>query len=155
MKKLSIAAIAFAGGLAVAHAASPTPPLLGPSALSWEQIEAGTGKGFGKPIFRSPTATLDELEMHVTHLPVGKEPHPPHKHLEEELVIIKEGTLEAMQSGKIRRLGPGSVIFQASNQLHGVRNVGDGPAIYYVMRWKSPGVGKGLTPAVAPAPASR
>jgi quercetin dioxygenase-like cupin family protein len=93
----------------------------------------------GKAIFRSPTATLDELEMHVTHLPAGKEPHPPHKHAEEELVIIKEGTLEAMQEGKSRRLGPGSVIFQASNHLHGVKNVGDGPATYYVVRWASPG----------------
>src|SRR5881394_889499 len=115
MNKMSIAALAFVGGLATATAASTPPPPLGPSTVSWEQIEGATGKGFGKPIFRSPTATLDELEMHVTHLPAGKEPHPPHKHQEEELVIIKEGTLETMQEGKTRRLGPGSVIFQASN----------------------------------------
>jgi len=145
MKKPVVAALAFVGGVATAAAAATAvaPSPLGPTTVTWEQIESATGKGFGKPIFRSPTATLDELEMHVTHLPAGKEPHPPHKHAEEELVIIKEGTLEAMQDGKSKRLGPGGVIFQASNHLHGLRNVGDGAATYYVVRWASPGTKKG------------
>src|SRR5205809_133609 len=114
MSKLIIAALAFAGGLAVARAGAPTPPRLGPSALSWEQIEKGPVKGKGRAIFLSPTATLDELEMHITHLAPGQAPHPPHTHPQEELVIIKEGTLEALQDGNTRRMGPGSVIFQAS-----------------------------------------
>jgi quercetin dioxygenase-like cupin family protein len=142
MNKPTIAALAFAGGLAAATAARATPPLLGSSALSWEQIEAGPAKGMGKAIFRAQTATLDELEMHVTHLPPGQAPHPPHKHAQEELLILKEGTLEAMQEGKTRRLGAGSVIFQASNQLHGVRNVGETPATYYVVRFTPPGTPK-------------
>jgi quercetin dioxygenase-like cupin family protein len=149
MNKPSIAALAFFGGLAASRAASPPPPtptILGPSAVTWEQIEGAAGKGNSRPIFRAPTATLDELEMHVTHLPAGKEPHPPHKHPEEELVILKEGTLEALQDGKTKRLGPGSVLFQASNQVHGVRNVGDGPATYYVVRWASPGAHKASAP---------
>src|SRR5579862_4500808 len=107
MKKITVAAIAFAGGLGAATlprlgrgAASAGPALLGSTARSWEEIEAAPGKGLGKPIFRAPTATLDELEMHVTHLPAGQAPHPPHQHPQEEVVIIKEGTLEAMQYGK-------------------------------------------------------
>src|SRR4051812_24181036 len=74
MHKLTIAALAFGTGIAVAKAAGAPAALLGSTSLTWEQIESGTGKGFGKPIFRTPTATLDELEMHVTHLPPGKEP---------------------------------------------------------------------------------
>jgi quercetin dioxygenase-like cupin family protein len=139
MKKTTLAVVAFVAGGAATSAVRSAPALLGPQAVSWQQIEAATGKGLSKPIFRSPSATLDELEMHVTHLPAGKAPHPPHSHPEEELVIIKEGTLEATQNGKTTRLGPGAVIFQASNQTHGVLNVGEGPATYYVVRWKSPG----------------
>ena len=115
--------------------------------MSWEQIENGPVKGKGRAIFQSPTATLDELEMHVTHLAPGQAPHPPHSHPQEELVIIREGSLEAFQSGKTRRLGPGSVIFQASNQVHGLRNIGDAPATYYVVRWTSPGMPKPKPPA--------
>ena len=146
MRKPIVAALAFAGGVLVASAgrgaAPSTPPLLSSTSVTWEQIEASGNSttGLSHRFFQNPTATLDELEMHVTHLPPGKSPHPPHTHPEEELLIIKEGTLEAFQAGKTRRLGPGAVIFQASNQLHGVRNVGTIPAIYYVVRWRSPGM---------------
>ncbi len=154
MTKLTIAALAFGAGIVVARGAGSAPALLGPSALSWEQIESGPPKGKGRAIFQAPTATLDELEMHITHLPPGQAPHPPHSHRDEELVIVKEGTLEALQMGKTRRMGPGSVIFQASNQVHGLRNVGDVPATYYVVRWTSPGMGAAAK-AVAPAPAPK
>jgi hypothetical protein len=32
------------------------------------------------------------------------------------------------------------VIFQASNQEHSIRNVGDTPATYHVLQWQSPGM---------------
>jgi quercetin dioxygenase-like cupin family protein len=138
MTNVGIAVIAFAAGAAVAGGGAA--PVLGPQAITWEHIESGTGKGFGKPILRSATATLDELEMHVTHLPAGQAPHPPHTHPEEEVMILKEGTVDVMQSGKTTRLTPGSIAFQASGQLHGLRNVGQTPATYYVIRWASPGM---------------
>jgi hypothetical protein len=34
-------------------------------------------------------------------------------------------------------VGPGSIIFQASNQLHNIKNVGDVPATYHVINWKT------------------
>ena len=34
--------------------------------------------------------------------------------------------------------GPGAIIFQASNELHNVTNVGTAPATYYVIGWESP-----------------
>jgi quercetin dioxygenase-like cupin family protein len=37
-------------------------------------------------------------------------------------------------------VGPGSVIFQAANQLHAIRNAGDTPATYHVIKWNSPGM---------------
>ncbi len=99
-----------------------------------------SANGRSRQVLRAPTATLDELELHVTTLPPGQSPHPPHKHPDEEIVIIKEGTVEATVNGQTRRLGPGSVIFQASNEMHGLRNVGDVPAVYHVIKWNSPGM---------------
>ncbi len=140
MKRIPLAVFAFLACLTTSATGDVKPGLMGPTAVSWEEIMGRTGKGLSKSVFQSPTATLDELEMHITQLPPGKAPHPPHKHAAEEVLIIREGTLEALVDGKTRRLGPGSVIFQASNQLHSVKNVGETPAVYYVMRWNSPGM---------------
>ena len=101
-----------------------------------------TALGETRPIVRAPTATLDELELHVTTLNAGESSHAPHKHPNEELVIIREGTVDVLVQGEWKRVGPGSVIFNASNELHGLRNVGTGPATYHVMDWTSPGMKK-------------
>jgi quercetin dioxygenase-like cupin family protein len=66
--------------------------------------------------------------------------HPPHQHPEEELLIIKEGTVESLVNGEWKRVGAGSVIFQASNGMHTIKNVGDTPATYHVFKWNSPGM---------------
>jgi quercetin dioxygenase-like cupin family protein len=125
-------------GVSAADPIVPPAKVLSSTALSWEEIQAGPGRG--KQVFRHATATLDELELHVSTLAPGKEAHPPHKHPDEEVIIVKEGTVESLVNGQTRRLGPGAVIFQAANQLHTIRNVGEVPAVYHVMKWNSPGM---------------
>jgi quercetin dioxygenase-like cupin family protein len=98
--------------------------------------------GAVRQVMRAPTPTLDELEIHVSTLNPGKSPHPPHQHQHEEILIVKDGTLDTFQSGTTRRVGPGGIIFQASNELHNVTNVGQTPATYYVIGWTVAGAGK-------------
>jgi len=95
--------------------------------------------GAVRQVMRAPTPTLDELEIHISTLAPGKSPHAPHQHQHEELLILKEGTLETFQNGATRRVGVGGIIFQASNEMHNVNNVGSTPATYYVIGWTSPG----------------
>jgi quercetin dioxygenase-like cupin family protein len=94
--------------------------------------------GAVRQVVRTPTPTLEELEIHISTLNPGQSPHAPHQHEHEELLIIKEGTLDTFQSGVTRRIGPGGIIFQASNELHNVTNVGTTPATYYVIGWTVP-----------------
>jgi len=79
------------------------------------------------------TRTLDRLEVHQTSLAPGGSPHPPHRHAHEELMLVERGTLEVTQEGAVHRAGPGSLIFQASNELHGLKNVGADTAVYWVI----------------------
>jgi len=141
VRKAGLLAALLMGAFATSSAAPSDPPVLGSTAVTWEEIQArGPAESRARQVFQSPTATLDELELHVTTLAAGQSSHAPHRHPDEELIIIKQGTLEAMVNGETRRVGPGSVIFQAANQLHGIRNVGDTPAVYHVIRWNSPGM---------------
>lgn len=109
----------------------------------WEPSGA-TANAWGavRQVTRSATPTLDELEIHISTLNAGKSPHAPHQHPNEELLIVKEGTLETFQSGVTRRVGTGGIIFQASNEPHNVTNVGSSPATYYVISWTTPSAGK-------------
>jgi len=135
---LAAAVIAWATSTSGTPAAQP----LRPTAFTWQELAARplSSNGLSRQILRDPTATLDQLEFHITTLPPGKTSHAPHKHPNEEIIIIKEGTVEALVDGATKRLGPGSFIFQASNHLHGLTNVGDVPATYYVINWQSPGM---------------
>lgn len=128
--------------LAATVAAPVTPkPLMGSMAFDWEKLVVKKTKiGEVRSICRAPTATLDELEMHVTTLDRGQAPHPPHQHADEELLIVKTGTVEALVAGDWVKLGPGSVIFQAANIDHAIRNAGEGQATYHVIKWNSPGM---------------
>lgn len=123
---------------AVAFAQAPKPALIGPSVYPWEEMNPhDTDVGTYAQVMRGPTATLDELELHVTTLAAGKSSHAPHTHPNEELVIIREGTVEVLSDGVWKRVGPGGVVFNASNSQHALRNIGTGPAVYHVINWKS------------------
>ena len=120
--------------------------VMGSAVFDWTQVPIKKNiKGETRKFFQAPTATLDELECHVTTLNPGEIAHPPHQHPDEELLIIKEGTVECLVNGELKRVGPGSVVFQASNQLHNIKNVGDTPATYHVIKWNSPGMLKKKT----------
>jgi quercetin dioxygenase-like cupin family protein len=114
-------------------------PVMQSTVFDWNAIAVKqTDVGSVRQFFRSPKITLDELECHVTTLNPGLQSHPPHKHVNEELVIIREGTVEVLSNGEWKKAGPGSVVFNASNQLHALKNVGSTPAVYHVINWKSP-----------------
>lgn len=104
--------------------------------FNWSEMKASTtAVGERRQVFDAPTATLDRFECHITTLNAGEAPHAAHKHPEEELMIVKEGVIEAVQEGVTNRVEAGGMIFCASNEMHGLRNIGTGRATYFVLKW--------------------
>lgn len=121
-------------------------PLTRSAVFQWNALTPHPTKiGFRREVVRRPTATLEELESHVTTLDAGRSPHPPHQHVNEELIILKEGAVEAYVNGEWVPVATGGIIFFGSNEPHTVRNVGETPATYYVVNW----VPKGLKDTTA------
>jgi quercetin dioxygenase-like cupin family protein len=107
--------------------------------FDWDKLVATPTKtGEKRVICKGPTVTLNSLEAHVTSLRAGEAAHAAHRHPDEELVVVKEGTIEAVINGKTERVGPGGILFFASNDEHGMRNVGSTRATYYVIRMVTP-----------------
>lgn len=136
-----ITLMATAGAMTLAQEALNPPKIMGSSIFDWNLLPVKkTAKGESRKVLQAPTATLDELECHITTLNPGETAHPPHQHPDEEIIIVKEGTVESLVNGELKVVGPGSVIFQAANQMHTIRNAGDTPATYHVIKWNSPGM---------------
>jgi XRE family transcriptional regulator, regulator of sulfur utilization len=138
-RDIAVALAAACSTLAVVTAQQAAPSILKSRVFDWTAMTAkDNAYGSSRAIVRAPTVTLDELEMHVTTLNPGQTSHAPHQHGNEELIILREGTLETLSLGEWKRIGPGSIIFNAANDLHGVKNVGTVPAVYHVVNWRTP-----------------
>jgi XRE family transcriptional regulator, regulator of sulfur utilization len=143
-RKHFVIAVSTAAALA-ALAQSEKKSAMTSTAIEWNSTEAKpNANGSSRKFFDAPTATLEVLECHATTLNPGTTNHPILRRLEDEVIIVKDGTIEAFVQDKWKRLGPGSVIFNASNVLQAMRNVGDVPATYHVISFRSAATPKKL-----------
>ena len=84
-------------------------------------------------ILTGNTHTGYKLDLHESELPGGGVPHPPHRHVHEELLFVREGEMEVSIDGQWIKLPAGSCAYMASNDLHGYRNPGTATAKYFVL----------------------
>ena len=109
-------------------------------ALPFESLPVkATGTNKGRQVMDAHTHTGYHFDIHETELGIGMAPHAPHHHEHEEMVMVQKGTIEVTILDKATRLGSGGVAYVASNEEHGWKNVGDGPANYFVIAFGRPG----------------
>jgi len=124
-------------GLA-AQAQTTKPPAMTSTAIEWSSVQSKTNAtGSSRKFFEGATANLDALECHASTLNPGATNHVILTRPNDEVIIVKEGTIEAFVGDKWVRVGPGSVIFNAANVPQSMRNPGDVPATYHVITFRS------------------
>ena len=84
--------------------------------------------------FNGPTEQLAALASGFVTLESGAQPHPPHRHPEEEIMIVGEGTGEFFLDGVTTQVKTGDMLFAEANVLHGVRNTGQTPMTFYFIK---------------------
>jgi len=93
--------------------------------------------------FRGDTHGSKGLVVLGVTLKPGQAPHPPHRHAEEELMILATGSGVWQLDDKEMPARAGDVVYAAPWTMHGIRNNGDVPLLYYMVKWS----GKGVPPA--------
>jgi XRE family transcriptional regulator, regulator of sulfur utilization len=129
------------GAMSAAESAKapPSTAKLSSAVFDWEKmVPIKTANGVRRDVFDGPTTTLDKMHCHITTLEPGKNSGEPRKHLQEEVLIVKEGRVEAHIDGKTQIAGPGSVFFFAANAVTRLRNAGDTPCTYIVIYYYTP-----------------
>lgn len=94
------------------------------------------------PIFRGFTRGLQNLSCHVSVLIPGHCPHPPHRHKEEELLLLLSGEVdlilpvEQSPNGNHRRhLKSGQFVYYPSHFAHTLQTTSETPANYLMFKW--------------------
>jgi quercetin dioxygenase-like cupin family protein len=110
-----------------------------PNAVIDEKSAKLSREEFGdlRVYFDGPTPQLKAVTAGSLRLKPGMSPHPPHQHPEEEFMVVTEGTGEISVAGKVTRVAPGSIMFCAAGELHGIVNTGKTPLLFYYWKWKA------------------
>jgi quercetin dioxygenase-like cupin family protein len=90
--------------------------------------------------FRGQTYGTNDMVVLVVTLKPGQAPHPPHRHAEEEFMILADGSGTWTLDGKEIAAKKGDVVYAAPWTVHGLKNTGDAPLTYYMVKWNNKGV---------------
>ena len=114
---------------------SEQPSLLHSAGYSFEQlpVKRSSGGATTRAVLHGKLPTGEVVEIHETTLLPGQMPHPAHKHLHTEFMLIREGSVQFTANGNSHDLGPGGIAYAASEEMHGLKNVSSAPANYFVI----------------------
>ncbi len=113
-------------------------------AIRYPVSNASGEKWRAYPLFSGRTSAHDDMACHFSVLSPGHSPHPPHEHVEEELLIILDGKADILitegpdaNRARVEGLHPGSFVYYPAHQYHTIRNCPDFPATYVMFKWRA------------------
>ncbi|MCS3798644.1 cupin domain-containing protein [Niastella sp. OAS944] len=109
----------------------------GSFAGDWDQWSVQENeKGERRQVFDRFTAMFQKMELHVTSLNGGLVSHPPHKHPQEEIILVRKGTGLALIGEGTQNVAAGDLIFFSSGTLHSLKNSGTTPLEYFALQFQ-------------------
>jgi mannose-6-phosphate isomerase-like protein (cupin superfamily) len=107
------------------------------------------------PVIKGRAASVARLGVHFSLLQPGHSPHPPHAHIDEEILVVIEGEAEIIlpdsrddPAPAVHRLRPGDFTYYPAYRWHTIRNSSAKPIVYLMFKWR--GTSLGLTPHAPP-----
>ena len=108
-----------------------------------EPMQAKWGDGWeATHFFRGRSRDIRTFSVHMSQLTPGQSPHPPHRHADEEILVVLCGEVEVrlpdLPEGEetVRaRLQPEEFVYYPSFFGHTIRTVSQEPSRYLMFRW--------------------
>ena len=143
----------LAMGLAACTASTqpPTANEAGPSMILSESdvpIDAADWGDF-LPYFTDDTHVLSPVLVGVAKIKAGQQIHPPHRHADEEYLMVTKGEGIWSLNGEERRAKEGDILFARAWDYHGIRAANDSPLEFVVFKYS----GKAIEAPTDPDPA--
>jgi len=88
-------------------------------------------------LFRGSTPVIEDMSCHASVLDPGRQPHPRHRHDEEEIILILDGEAELVFEDASTRAGRGTFAFYPAGFAHTIRNSSGAPVTYLMFKWSS------------------
>jgi (S)-ureidoglycine aminohydrolase len=105
--------------------------------MDWkEPTVEKTDRGERRQFFNRPTALFEKFDMHVTTLNKGSVSHLPHTHRQEEIILVKSGTISMQIGDKHYPATVGDIVFLPTGVAHALENTSNGPCTYFAFQWQ-------------------
>ena len=122
------------GSSCAARSAAYTAGMPHPSIIPWDEVPVEThDRGYRLPLVDAGRGA-HQLRLHVSVIHPGLSPHPPHAHPGEEIILLLEGTAEVRVGDETHVVRAPATLFFPEHLFHGLRNLGDRPMKYAVVR---------------------
>ncbi|MBV7260331.1 cupin domain-containing protein [Erythrobacter crassostreae] len=90
--------------------------------------------------FEGETAGTTDLLSGTATIKAGLEIHPPHRHAEEEFLMVIAGEGEWTVGEETFAAAKGDMLYAAAWDLHGIKNTGEEPLTFVFWKWNSRGL---------------
>ena len=105
-----------------------------PVVISWDEARKRVHeRGFSLP-FVGEGSGAEVLQLHLSSINPGEAAHPPHEHGGEEIMFLISGRGMATLGDDEQPMAAMAALFAPAGTRHGLRNDGDEPIKYLVIR---------------------
>ena len=109
--------------------------------MKWDDAEVAKEKwGDFRKLFTGEGAGVKDVLTAFAVIKPGEEIHRPHRHAEEEILVITEGSGTWSLDGKEFPLKKGDVLYVEPWVTHGCTNTGKEPMTFFVAKWNGKGI---------------
>ncbi len=136
--------LAFIAGFALAE--RPGDPMPSAVVSQREAVKEVFDWGTFYTYYQDETYGTKDVLTGVAVIKPGRRIHPPHRHAEEEYLMVTEGEGTWHLNGKTYEAQPGDILYAAPWDVHGIKNTGEVPLTFVVWKWNSKGVPQPVDP---------